>query len=61
MDRKCAGMQAGFNDPVSTRYREAFVLIREGMEELAGEFDLDINEEMIETVFNLAVQHYGRS
>ena len=54
-------MQAGFNDPVSTRYREAFVLIREGMEELAGEFDLDINEEMIETVFNLAVQHYGRS
>ena len=61
MDRKCAGMQAGFNDPISTRYREAFVLIREGLEELAGEFDLDINEEMIETVFNLAVQHYGRS
>lgn len=61
MNRKCAGMQAGFQDPVSTRYREAFLLIREGMEELRDEFDLDINEEMIETVFNLAVQHYGRS
>ena len=61
MDRKCAGMQAGFQDPVSTRYREAFLLIREGMEELRDEFDLDINDEMIETVFHLAVKHYGKS
>ena len=54
MDRKCAEMQAGFQDPLSLRYREARFLIQEGLEELADEFGLDINDEAIEKIFNLA-------
>lgn len=57
MDRKCAGMQAGFQDPLSLRYREARFLIQEGLEELADEFGLDINDEAIEKIFNLAKQY----
>ncbi len=61
MDKKCAGIQKGFQDPVSTRYREARLLIQEGLEELAEEFGLYVNDEMIETIFNLAGQYYGKS
>ena len=57
MDRKCAEMQAGFQDPLSLRYREARFLIQEGLEELADEFGLDINDEAIEKIFNLAKQY----
>lgn len=57
MDRKCAEMQAGFQDPLSLRYREARFLIQEGLEELAEEFGLDINDEAIEKIFNLAKQY----